>query len=153
MKTILSILALSLVAALVAAADNPAPPAKFEIIKVDSTDDNLPADSWVKLDSVPEITNQAQPIYPEKDREAGITGKYWVKMLINKQGFVRKATILKGEGGSDGLAEAALAAARKWTFRPGIVDGKPQACWVTTSVVFTLKDKLDTAKTQPAKPK
>ncbi|MFZ1683916.1 MAG: TonB family protein [Candidatus Zixiibacteriota bacterium] len=153
MKSILLLLLLSFLTALAAVAEDPAPPANWKVVAVDSTDDNLPADTWVKLDSIPQVITQTQPVYPKKEKEAGITGKYWVKMLINKQGYVRKATILKGEGGSEGLEEAALAAAKKWTFRPGIVNGKPEACWVTTAVVFTLVDKPDSTKTQPPNPK
>jgi TonB family protein len=153
MKSFLPILLLSLLAALAVAVDNPAPPAKGETVAIDSSDDNLSGDAWVKLDSAPVILNQVQPLYPQKDKEAGITGKFWVKLLINKQGLVRKATILKREGGSDGLAEAALAAARQWTFHPAMIAGKPAACWVTTAVVFTLADKPDSTKTPPARPK
>jgi TonB family protein len=135
------------------AAPETAQSAKSATVVADTSDDKLPSDSWVKLDSVPEVISQVQPAYPEKDKEAGITGKYWVKMLINKQGLVRQATILKAEGGSDGLAESALAAARQWRFRPGFIQGKPEACWVTTAVIFKLAPKSDSAKAETPKTK
>jgi TonB family protein len=113
--------------------------AKSTII-VDKSDDRLPPDSFVKLDEVPAMLEQEQPLYPEKDKVAGVTGKYWLKLLINKQGLVRQAIAIKKEGGSPALEESAINAALKWKFKAALSNGKPVACWVAIAVNFTLND-------------
>jgi TonB family protein len=113
------------------------------IIIADTSDDKLPADSFVKAEEVPQMLEQEQPVYPEKEKVAGVTGKYWLKLLINKQGLVRQAFAFKSEGGAPALEEAAVNAAKKWKFTPALANGKPVACWVALTIVFKLNDKED----------
>ena len=138
MKLILLTLLLSLVEALAIAGDKPAPPTNWEVIKVDSSDDNLSPEAFVKLDSVPQRIDSLVPSYPQSEVDKGVGGKYWMKALVNKQGLVRKVTILKSEGGSYALAASALLAVRQYRFRPGLSAGKPQACWITFPITFAL---------------
>jgi TonB family protein len=110
-------------------------------VVADSSDDRLPADSFVALDSVPQCIQQTQPVYPKADFEAGRTGIVWIKLLINRQGLVRRSLVLKLNGATEAMGKAATDAALGWTFRPAVLKGKAIACWVSMKVQFTIKER------------
>ncbi len=111
----------------------------------DTSDDRVPADSFIAVDSQPEMTYQMPPKYPKADMQAGTTGKVWVKLLVNRQGLPRKAVVLKLEqGATDAMGKSAVEAAMQNRFQPAKVKGKPVACWVTYAVSFRLSDKQPT---------
>ncbi len=99
-------------------------------------------DDFVVVDSYPEMTHQEPPVYPEKAKKAGIEGKVWVKVLVDKSGTVRDVRLGKTSGHKM-LDESALKAAFKSKFTPATVDGKPVAVWVTYAVDFQLDEKAD----------
>jgi TonB family protein len=117
---------------------------------IDTSDDNLPVDSFRVLDTVPELIFRENPEYPEADRQAGRSGKVWIKLLVSKQGLVRKAFVLKREEGTDAMDSVTIAAALKWVFKPAVVNGKPVACWVTTPISFVIGPKHDSTATKPS---
>lgn len=58
--------------------------------------------------------------YPQMELEAGIGGKVFVKFVVNSDGSISTAEILKGVNGGDGLSKEALRVVRampKW--KPG----------------------------------
>jgi periplasmic protein TonB len=67
--------------------------------------------------------------YPQAAREAGVEGRISVELIIDEQGAVVEAKIIKGLG--FGLDELALARAKSCTFSPATQSGAP--------VVFRLK--------------
>ena len=108
-------------------------------IVVDIADDDyLPSpDEFVPVEIQPEMINYRTPEYPRLAKQAGITGVVWVKALISRNGKVLKAMVAKSSG-TESLDEAAVKAARKNTFKPGIQNGRPVNVWVTYKVEFTL---------------
>jgi TonB family protein len=62
-----------------------------------------------------------KPIYPDVARRNGITGTVRVFILVDVDGTVS----IKRSEGPLALREAAEQAAKKWIFRPVIVDGQP----------------------------
>jgi len=103
-------------------------------------DDYLPApDEFVPVEIYPEMIYQHQPDYPRLAKQAGITGTVWVKALVNEEGNVLKAIVAKSSG-TVSLDEAAVEAAKKNKFKPGIQNGRPVKVWVTYPVEFTLED-------------
>lgn len=104
-------------------------------------DDYLPApDEFVPVEIYPEMIYQHQPDYPRLAKQAGITGTVWVKALVNEEGNVLKAIVAKSSG-TVSLDEAAVEAAKKNKFKPGIQNGRPVKVWVTYPVEFTLEDQ------------
>jgi TonB family protein len=102
--------------------------------------DSFPGpDEFVPVDVLPEMIERVPPVYPDSCRLHEISGTLWVKALVDIDGKVRDAHIVKGSGTDCGLAEAALAAARKTRFKPALVDGRPVAVWVTYKVEFALE--------------
>jgi len=104
-------------------------------------DDYLPApDEFVPVEIYPEMIHQVEPDYPRLARQAGITGTVWVKALINEEGKVLKAIVAKSSG-TVSLDDAAVEAASKNLFKPGIQNGRPVKVWVTYPVEFTLSEE------------
>ncbi len=71
----------------------------------------------------PELVQFVPPVYPESDRRAGRQGRVYVKVTVGPDGLVKDARVVKGIGG--GCDDAALAAAKKCTFKPGTKNGQP----------------------------
>jgi protein TonB len=108
-------------------------------IVVDIGEDEFlpPPDEFVPVEIYPEMIFQQTPDYPRLAKQAGITGVVWVKALVDKDGNVRDAIVGKSSGTAS-LDEAAVQAAFKNKFKPGIQNGRPVAVWVTYKVEFEL---------------
>lgn len=78
----------------------------------------------------PVAITRVEPAYNELARRARTSGIVIVEAIINANGDVTDARILKGL--PFGLDEAALTAVRKWKFKPGTLNGRP------VPVIFTL---------------
>jgi TonB family protein len=97
-------------------------------------------DEFIPLEIKPEMIHQNPPDYPRDAKKAGITGTVWVKELVDEEGNVIKAIVSKSSG-SISLDDAALKAAFKNKFKPGIQKGRPVKVWVTYPVEFKLDKK------------
>jgi len=108
-------------------------------IVVDIADDDfLPAPTdFIAVEIYPEMIFEHVPDYPRLAEQAGITGLVWVKALVDEEGQVRKA-ILGKTSGVNSLDEAAVKAAYKCRYKPGIQNGRPVKVWVTYKVEFEL---------------
>ncbi len=101
-------------------------------------DDALPPpDAFVPFETAPVPVTRVQPEYPELARRAGLEGTVYIKILVDKEGTVRDAILLREVGG--GLDEAALEAVKKWVYTPAIQNNRPVAVWVAQPVVFSLR--------------
>lgn len=111
-------------------------------VVVDIDDDEfLPApDEFVPVEIPAEMIYEEIPDYPRLAKQAGMEAVVWVKALVDKEGNVRKAMVLKSSGSRAGFDEAATKAAYKCKFKPAIQNGRPVAVWVSYSVEFTLTD-------------
>jgi len=69
-----------------------------------------------------EAVVKAQPIYPTIAKQINASGKVQVSIMIDENGRVIDA---KATSGHPVLRSAAEDAARKWIFRPTLLDGKP----------------------------
>jgi len=108
-------------------------------IVVDINDEDfLPApDDFVPVEIYPEMIYEYTPPYPRLAEQAGITGRVWVKALVDEEGNVIKSMLGKTSG-TPALDEAAVEAAYKNKFKPGIQNGRPVKVWVTYKVDFQL---------------
>ena len=96
-----------------------------------------PPDQFTPYETAPAAVSRPQPVYPELARRAGLEGTVYVKILVDKEGRVRDAILLRDVGG--GLGEAAVEAVRKWVYTPAIQNNRPVAVWVSQPVVFSLR--------------
>jgi protein TonB len=97
-----------------------------------------PADS-IPSRPIPEATKQVQPDYPEAARRDSLEGTVWLKVYIDEKGRVIQASVQKSD--NEVFNEPALAAARKWTFKPVMQEGKPVGLWVSIPYKFKLQKK------------
>jgi protein TonB len=91
----------------------------------------------------PVVIRRVEPMYPEEARAARVSGIVIVETTIDTNGVVRNAVVLKDL--PYGLGDAALAAVKQWTFKPGTIEGK------TVDVIFnlTINFKLDGSEPPP----
>ncbi len=108
---------------------------------IDILDDILPQpDEFVAFDEEPQLLVAPEPNYPEMAKKAGVTGTVWIKVLVDKEGKVRDAIIVKESGVNAGFEEAALEAAWKRQYRPAMQNNQPVAVWVAYKVRFQLRN-------------
>jgi len=82
----------------------------------------------------PKIVSRIEPRYTEAARNARIQGIVIVEAIIDPQGNVTDARILKPLG--FGLDQQALAAIREWKFRPGTLNGQPISVYFNLTINF-----------------
>ncbi len=89
--------------------------------------------------SAPVTIKRVNPIYTEIARRARVSGIVIIEAIIDKQGRVRDAKVLRGL--PMGLDAAALAALKQWTFEPAKLNDKPVEVYYVLTINFTLTDK------------
>ncbi|MCD6399839.1 energy transducer TonB [candidate division WOR-3 bacterium] len=77
-----------------------------------------------------------QPIYPEAAKAVGAQGVVFVQVTVGINGNVKDVKILKSFGNS-ACDEAAIAAAKKWRFKPGTINGRPSE--MTRTIPFNFR--------------
>lgn len=95
-------------------------------------------DKFVPYEKGPEMVVPAKPDYPEIAKRAGITGKVFVKVLIDKEGRPKRAVVIKSD--SELFNQAAIDAAMKSAFTPAIQNQHPIAVWIVLPYKFQLND-------------
>ena len=109
-------------------------------IVVDIEDYIPDINAFVPVEIQPEIIYKHKPAYPRFAKQAGLEGKVVVKVLLNEEGNVLDAVVYVSSGTAS-LDDAAISAAAKCKFKPGIQNGRPVKVWVTYSVEFKLNGK------------
>jgi periplasmic protein TonB len=97
-------------------------------------------DDVVFTEVFPEMIYEESPVYPRQARIAGMEAVVLIKALVDTEGNVKDARIFVSSGSRAGFDEAALAAAYKCKYKPGIQNGHPVYVWVSYKVEFTLRD-------------
>lgn len=98
-------------------------------------DDGPPPD-FVPVEKQPVAIKSPPPVYPEIARRAGVEGKVWVKIWVDKEGKAKKAQIVRSD--AELFNQAALDAAMQWVFTPAVMNNGPVAVWVSIPFVFKL---------------
>ncbi|MBI5731708.1 MAG: energy transducer TonB [Ignavibacteriales bacterium] len=102
-------------------------------------DDEPGMDAFVAVEKYPEMVVAKTPEYPEIAKRAGITGRVYVKVLVDKEGKPRRAVVIKTD--SDLFNDAAIAAAMKSAFTPALQNNHPIAVWIVLPYKFQLSDQ------------
>jgi TonB family protein len=77
--------------------------------------------------------------YPQKAHMAGVSGRVYVQFVVNEQGRVENAKVVRGIG--SGCDEEALRVVKEARFEPGQVEGKPVKVQHTLFINFVLADR------------
>lgn len=85
----------------------------------------------------PKLIHPVDPTYPERVRKEKVTGQVVVQAVIEKNGTVTRASVVRPV--HPGLDAAALEAVRQWRYEPARQNGKPVAVYMTITVDFRLK--------------
>jgi serine/threonine-protein kinase len=86
----------------------------------------------------PQLVSQPRMEYPAVARAQRITGTVIVQALIDEQGNVAEARVLRGAPANSGLNQAALDSVKKRKYKPASKDGKPGRAWVAIQIDFKL---------------
>lgn len=85
-------------------------------------------------------SSKVSPKYPDLARKAKIEGQVILQALIDSDGTVKEAQILKSPGAKFGFDEEAINAIKQWRYKPGLQNGRPVAVYFTVIVTFRLED-------------
>lgn len=114
----------------------PAPPTEAKAPPVKKEDE-----IFVAFDTPPQPVRVAKPDYPEIARKSGLEGLVLLEVVIEKDGTVSNAKVLKSlQPGPDGCDEAAIEAALKSVFTPAKQRDKPVRVKITLPFRFTLNN-------------
>jgi len=97
--------------------------------------DGPPDGVYTVVDEEPVAIFAPTPAYPPWARDAEVTGRVVLNVLVGKDGRVLRAVIVKN---ANGLGESARVALLRWVFRPARVNGAAVTAWVSIPVVFRL---------------
>jgi len=92
---------------------------------------------FYKIEVKPTVVDAPAPVYPEAVRNAGIEGSAVVEALLNLDGSVMDARVLKGSG-NDMLDAAAVEAALRARFTPAMQRDKAVRVWISMPYRFRL---------------
>lgn len=98
--------------------------------------DLTPVPFW-KVEIKPVVQKVVEPGYPDVCRQAGIEGQAVVQVLVDVNGTVAEAKILKSSG-NEALDDAALTAARQFIFTPARQRDRNVRVWVSIPFRFEL---------------
>ena len=76
--------------------------------------------------------------YPAAAREQGLEGRVYVEAVVNPDGSVREAEVLRGLG--EALDQEALRVAKNAAFTPGTYNGEPVPARTTVWIQFRLQE-------------
>lgn len=99
-------------------------------------------DDFVAVEAPAVMTISSPPVYPDSAKNHKIEGTVWVRALVDENGAVVEAKIVKCSAKDCGFEEAALEAAKRCQYTPAMQNGKPVAVWVTYKVEFALADGM-----------
>ena len=86
----------------------------------------------------PQLVSQPRVEYPAIARAQRITGTVIVQALIDEQGNVAEARVLRGVSSNSGLNQAALDSVKKRKYKPATANGKPGRAWVAIQIDFKI---------------
>jgi len=98
-----------------------------------------PINQWDEVpfvEQLPVAFQRVTPRYPALALEAGVQGSVVVYQLVGRDGRVKDVK-LHPKVHQPLLDDAALEAARAWTFEPALVNGRPVAVWVSVTFRFS----------------
>ncbi len=96
------------------------------------------------------LGSNAQPKYPKKLRDEGITGRIVIKLHVHRDGSVRGAKILSKKtsatteadkkAAANAFLKAVITVVKGWKFKPATLEGKPISVWHKVTIPFELTD-------------
>lgn len=89
--------------------------------------------------STPIPIQQVKPQYTANAMRAKVQGIVTLECVVLPDGTVGNVRVIRSLDRQFGLDEEAIAAARRWRFKPGLMNGKPVPVAVSIELTFTLR--------------
>jgi TonB family protein len=106
----------------------------------DNKDPDPSPDETISVNKPPYADNSlimSKLQYPELAKKAGLEGKVVLRVLVRRNGNVKKFIVENSD--SDIFNKSAGDAVMKTQFLPAIQNGKPVACWLSVPISFKLR--------------
>jgi len=94
---------------------------------------------FIKVDEPPQLVKRVHPKYPESAEKTGMNCVVYTKAFVTESGLVKKAVVIKREGGTPEVEQLVIEAAQQWKFTPAKLNGKPTPVWVVIPFKFQVK--------------
>jgi protein TonB len=91
--------------------------------------------------TLPRVVHEQRPQYTREAMRRRIQGAVLVEAMVDADGKVSNAKVIRSLDPEFGLDREALAAAKKWRFTPGTRDGRPVPVLVMIELAFTLDSR------------
>jgi len=88
--------------------------------------------------TIPRLIKQVRPQYTAEAMRARIQGSVMVECVVNTDGTVSNARVIRSLDATFGLDQEAIKAAKQWLFAPGTRNGEPVPVMVSIELTFTL---------------
>ena len=88
------------------------------------------------VDTRPVIISRVDPVYPPMATRQNLSGQVALRALVNERGTVDKIEVISSTRRD--FSDAAVAAVRRWRFKPAMKDGVPVKVWHQVQLSFTL---------------
>ncbi len=102
-------------------------------------EDEGPPPDFVAVEKEPVVVRKVEPKYPELAMRAGLEGKVWVKIWVDKEGKPKQVVVIKSD--AEIFEQAAVEAAKQFLFTPAYMNNGPVAVWVSVPFRFKLADR------------
>ena len=89
--------------------------------------------------TLPSVVTRVNPEYTHAAMEARVEGTVLLECVVLADGTMGDVNVSRSLDPKLGLDQEAVRAAKQWTFKPGMKDGKPVAVRVQIELTFTLK--------------
>jgi protein TonB len=93
---------------------------------------------YTKVDVNPVPVKTPPPQYPSEMRRSGVSGVVAVTIIVDETGLVSSCVVAKSS--HPDFEEPALAAVKKWKFKPAQKDGAPVKMRVTIPIRFNIDE-------------
>jgi len=102
-------------------------------------DDDTPPADFVAVEKEPVVIKKVEPKYPDLAMRAGLEGKVWIKIWVDKEGKPHQVVVMKSD--AEIFNEPAVEAAKQFLFTPAYMNNGPVAVWVSVPFKFKLADR------------
>ena len=89
--------------------------------------------------TTPIVIQQVKPQYTADAMRAKVQGSVWLECIVLQDGSVGDVRVTRSLDRTFGLDQEAIAAAKRWRFKPGLMNGRPVPVAITIELTFTLR--------------
>lgn len=89
--------------------------------------------------SLPRVLREVKPQYTQQAMRQKIQGTVLLECLVNPNGIVEDARVIRSVDTTFGLDDEAIKAAKQWRFAPGTLGGQPVPVLISIELRFTLR--------------